>query len=212
MPSSGTSENWAGNRARKQLINKFFSGKAPNANVDDMISAAKDDRAMFYGVDRTLEIKKPSDFKQGFSCAKFTNLHSDGSATHDSKFVDMDVPFMRAAEAWLTYAEAQKRLGNDHECKMAIDHLRDRAHKSPQPKYTLNEICDEWAREFYYEGRRRMDLIRFGKFGGDSDYTWEWKGGSKDGGTIEASRNVYGIPTKECVANSNIKQNPGYGD
>ena len=57
-----------------------------------------------------------------------------------------------------------------------------------------------------------MDLIRFGKFGGDSDYTWEWKGGSQDGGSIEASRNVYGIPTKECVANSNIKQNPGYGD
>ena len=161
---------------------------------------------------RTLEIKKPSDFKQGFSCAKFTNVHADGSAAHDSKFVDMDVPFMRAAEAWLTYAEAEKRLGHDSECKMAIDYLRNRAHKSTQPKYTLNEICDEWAREFYYEGRRRMDLIRFGKFGGDSDYTWEWKGGSKDGGSIEASRNVYGIPTKECVANSNIKQNPGYGD
>ena len=212
MPSTGTSENWAGNRARKQLIDKFFSGKAPNGDVDEMVSAAKDDRAMFFGKDRTLEIKKPSDFKQGFSCAKFTNLHADGSATHDSKFVDMDVPFMRAAEAWLTYAEAEKRLGHDSECKMAIDYLRNRAHKSTQPKYTLNEICDEWAREFYYEGRRRMDLIRFGKFGGDSDYTWEWKGGSQDGGTIEASRNVYGIPTKECVANSNIKQNPGYGD
>ncbi|MCS2415977.1 RagB/SusD family nutrient uptake outer membrane protein [Bacteroides uniformis] len=33
--------------------------------------------------------------------------------------------------------------------------------------YTLDDICDEWAREFWFEGRRRrLDLIRFNKYAG----------------------------------------------
>lgn len=40
---------------------------------------------------------------------------------------------------------------------------RKRANAEEKDAYTLEQICDEWAREFYFEGRRRMDLIRFGK-------------------------------------------------
>jgi hypothetical protein len=123
----------------------------------------------------------------------------------------MDVPFIRLAEAYLTYAEAQTHLGNNDEAKDAIDALRDRANNpNKQPSYTLDDICDEWAREFAFEGRRRMDLIRFGKFGGNSNYTWEWKGGVKAGTNFSANKNVYGIPTNDLVSNSNLKQNPGY--
>ena len=76
--------------------------------------------------------------------------------------------------------------------------------------YTLNEICDEWAREFYFEGRRRMDLIRFGKFAGQSEYNWDWKGGTQAGALIPAYRNLYPIPTNDLNANPNLKQNTGY--
>lgn len=55
-----------------------------------------------------------------------------------------------------------------------------------------------------------MDLIRFNKFGGNTDYAWEWKGGAKDGTSFSANKNLYGIPTKDLVANPNLKQNPGY--
>ena len=74
----------------------------------------------------------------------------------------------------------------------------------------MNDICDEWCREFAFEGRRRIDLIRFGKFGGNTDYVWDWKGGTKEGTNFDAYRNLYPIPTKERVANPNLEQNFGY--
>lgn len=69
---------------------------------------------------------------------------------------------------------------------------------------------DEWAREFYFEGRRRSDLIRFGKFGGSSDYKWQWKGGVKEGTNFNANLNIFAIPDTDLNANPNLKQNPGY--
>jgi hypothetical protein len=211
MGNIGTSENWAGNRARRQLLDKFFpTSDAPEADVAEMVAAAGDDRALFFGKDRTLAIEEPTAFTEGYSCAKFTNLYSTGAASRDPKFVDMDVPFMRLAEAYLTYAEAKTRNGDSGSAKTAIDALRKRANASTQPEYTLNDICDEWAREFYFEGRRRMDLIRFGFFGGNSSYVWEWKGGVKAGTNFSATKNVYGIPTNELVSNPNLSQNTGY--
>lgn len=211
MGGGGTSEYWAGNRARRQMLDKFFpTSDAPAVDENAMAIAANDDRALFYGVKRTLTIEDVSDFTKGYSCAKFTNLYSTGATPRDSKFTDMDVPFMRLAEAYLTYAEAKTRLGDNAAAKTAIDVLKDRAHAKKQPTYSLNDICDEWSREFAFEGRRRMDLIRFNKFGGNSDYVWEWKGGVKDGTNFSANKNIYGIPTKDLVANSNLIQNPGY--
>ncbi len=37
-------------------------------------------------------------------------------------------------------------------------------------------LIDEWCRQFYMEGRRRSDLVRFGLFTG-SKYLWSFKGG-----------------------------------
>lgn len=214
MGDHGTSESWAGNRARKQLVEIFFPNSEPPTGLDvaGMVTAAGDDRAMFFSLDRNLSVEETSNFTDGFSVGKFTNCYSTGANPRDSKFVDMDVPFMRAAEAYLTYAEAQTRLGNTGEAKTAIDALKDRAHAtaSKQGVYSLDDICDEWAREFMFEGRRRMDLIRFGRFGGNSDYVWEWKGGARNGSNFSAQRNVFGLPTKDIVANNNLVQNPGY--
>lgn len=214
MGTGGTSENWAGNRARRQLMDKFFpTSDAPAVASTDMVAAAGDDRALFFGIDRTLAIdavEDIADFTKGYSCDKFTNIYSTGADPRDAKFTDTDIPFMRAAEANLTYAEAKTRLGESAAAKTAIDELRDRANAGKQTSYSLDDICDEWSREFYFEGRRRMDLIRFGRFGGASDYTWEWKGGSKEGTTISVNKNVFGIPTKDITANSNLVQNTGY--
>ena len=211
MGDTNTSENWAGNRARKELMQKFFlTSEAPQVDEVGMVAAAKDDRALFFGIDRLLSAADPADFTNGYSCAKFTNARSTGGAGRDPKFADMDVPFMRLAEAYLTLAEAKTRLGETSAAKTAIDALRTRANAATQPSYSLDEICDEWSREFAFEGRRRMDLIRFGKFGGNSSYTWEWKGGVKDGTNFSSTKNVYGIPTKDIIANDNLVQNPGY--
>ena len=55
-----------------------------------------------------------------------------------------------------------------------------------------------------------MDLIRFGKFGGSSDYTWQWKGGSFAGRNFEAYKNLFAIPSTDLNANPNLVQNEGY--
>ena len=76
--------------------------------------------------------------------------------------------------------------------------------------YSLNDICDEWSREFYFEGRRRMDLIRFNRYGGNVNYNWQWKGGTKEGRNFSEHLNIFAIPTNELTSNKNLIQNPGY--
>ncbi|MGL5957042.1 MAG: RagB/SusD family nutrient uptake outer membrane protein, partial [Phocaeicola sp.] len=211
MGESNTSENWAGNRARHDMMKKFFpNGTAPEKNENEMIAAAQDKRALFFGEKRKIAVDTVSIFTNGYSCAKFTNLRTDGEKGKDNKFVDMDFPLMRLAEAYLTLAEAKTRLGKLGEATSAIDALRTRAGANKKDQYTLDDICDEWSREFAFEGRRRMDLIRFDKFGGNNNYMWEWKGGIKEGTNFNKTKNIYAIPTREIEANSNLTQNPGY--
>jgi hypothetical protein len=73
----------------------------------------------------------------------------------------------------------------------------------------LNYILDERGREFFYEGQRRTDLVRFNKLGG-STYIWPWKGGVAQGKSVEDYLNVYPIPADDIGANENLKQNTGY--
>ncbi len=216
MTSWGTSEGWGGVRARKALVNKFFpNDDAPLlVNEIQMVAAAGDDRALFFsGTEdntRTLEINDPYTFKQGFSIAKWTNVRSDGQPSHDATWVDTDVPFFRTAEAYLTLAEATLRNGGSQKDALnAINVLRRRAHAKELSSITLDEILDEKAREFYFEGQRRTDLIRYGYFTG-GDYLWDWKGGVKNGTSVNSQYDVYPIPSSDINVNENLVQNKGY--
>ena len=62
-------------------------------------------------------------------------------------------------------------------------------------------FLDELGWEFCQEGRRRQDLIRFGVF-----TTKSWFSHDKSDNT----KNLYPIPNKIMLTNSNLKQNPGY--
>jgi hypothetical protein len=215
--STGTSENWGGNRARPQFVQQFFpGGGAPSSNDPVAVAAAAgDDRALFYTDGRTLHITKESDFKKGFSYIKFLNFHADGSAAHHTQFVDTDFPVMRVAEAYLTYAEADARLNGGSCTSDGIEKVKavqERAHKSTSSltAVDLDYLCNEWSRESGFEGRRRMDLIRFGKYGGQSTYKWEWMGGVESGSAFDSHLNIFPIPNSDLNANGNLKQNPGY--
>ena len=204
---------WGGNRARPNLIQKFFPNlDAPQAPSYEMPAAAGDDRAIFDGVGREINNLDRATFKNGYAVAKFVNFKTDGSSGHDATFMDADFFFFRTAEAYLTYAEATARQ-NGGTCTAdgikAINALRARAHATQRSGYSLNDILDEWSREFYFEGRRRVDLIRFGKFGGNTDYIWQWKGGTYQGRNFDAYRNIYAIPAAQLPAYNN-EQNPGY--
>ncbi|MBM6992441.1 MAG: RagB/SusD family nutrient uptake outer membrane protein [Prevotella sp.] len=211
---NGTDQNWGGNRARRDLVEKFFpSDDAPLVASYDMTAEASDDRALFWGLNRTEDVTTPATFGSGFSVTKFLNIKSDGSAGTDQSQPDADFFLMRTAEAYLTYAEATARQNSNKtttEGTAAINTLRARANAAQKAGYSLNDILDEWSREFYFEGRRRIDLVRFGKFGGTTDYKWQWKGGTYAGRDFDAFRNIYAIPTNDLTANEKLTQNTGY--
>lgn len=214
QPTALLPGDWGGNRARPDLVNKFFpNGDAPNVSSTEMTVAAGDDRAILWGLDRTLNNDDVSSFASGFSVAKFINWKSDGSDPHDATFPDIDFFLFRSAECYLTYAEATARQNGGNTTSEGagyINQLRSRANASTKTSYSLKDILDEWGREFYFEGRRRVDLIRFGYFGGSNTYTWQWKGGTQSGRAFSETKNVFAIPTTDLIANENLTQNPGY--
>jgi hypothetical protein len=67
---------------------------------------------------------------------------------------------------------------------------------------TEQELLDEWGREFIAEGRRRIDLIRFGKY---NSGTWWDKQADVDDHT-----KIYPIPLNALNLSPQLKQNPGY--
>lgn len=214
----GTAEGWGGNRSRENLIKTFIpSAETTAQNISTeaaMVALAGDDRALFYSQGHTFGNDDVKTFTNGFANIKWSGLYSTGANGSDVKFVDTDVPLLRAAEAYLTYAEATFRAnGNVSNSTVAstLNTLRTRAHAATQTAYTEQDILDEWQKEFHFEGRRRIDLIRFKRFGGyNVTYTWPWKGGTRSGSAFAATRNIYPIPTEDLNANRNLTQNPGY--
>ena len=191
--------------ASMALVKKFAS--------DGDLSKTADTRASFWTTDRTFEINKPTEFTEGYSVTKFKNITKSGQIGHDpnQQFPDMDFPLFRLAEANLTFAEATLRAGGDKQAALsAINQLRKRAKATEitATDLTLDFVLDEKAREFYFEAQRRTDLIRYNKF--TSNYTWDWKGETAGGTSISSPFSLLPIPSTQLVANSNLKQNPGY--
>ena len=154
----------------------------------------------------------PHDFTTGWSSYKWTNMASTGAIYAGNSFIDTDFPLFRSADAYLMLAECQLRGASnvtETEAKAAWNAVRRRAGLGEVTNYTLDELLDERGRELYWECHRRSDLIRFGKFTGDS-YLWEWKGGEHSGTAVSDNLALFPIPAAETNSNSKLGQNPGY--
>ena len=215
---AGTTENsWQGMRVRPQFVEKFFTDPTVvvNKSAKEIRDMNVDDRAIFWGKDRTLELGDNDKFAAGIATPKWNNNYSTNGTPHDSKNVDIDFFLFRVAEAYLNAAEAEMHLNgeNSAKAKSYIDALRNRAHAAVRASYSLNDVLDERARELYCEGQRRTDLIRFNQFGGSqATYKWELKGGSSNGTTFDKYLNVYPIPSSEILSNKNLTQIDGYNE
>ena len=224
-----TDQAWGGNRTRVDLVEKFIATSKldalPDWKTETITNAANDDRALLFGdnakgdfgiKDRKYTNDDLATFTDGIATTKYQSCRSDDGAVSNTTHNDNDIMLMRLAEAYLIYAEAEARAAGSNttlaEGTRLINVLRERANNSDlHTTYTLREILDERSRELYFEGIRRTDLIRYGYFGGSS-YTWQWKGGIHEGGKFEAYRNIFPIPQTERATNSNLEQNPGYGN
>jgi hypothetical protein len=196
--------NWSGYRAREQFINKFATG---------------DKRFLFVGDNKAIA-DHPGKYPYGLATYKYRNITSASTPGNpvygsDIRYADIDFPLFRLAEVYLIYAEAVKRGGSGGTETLAlgyINNLRERAYGDASGNISeldLDFILDERARELYWEGHRRTDLIRHNKFITGS-YLWEWKGGTQAGRAVSSHFNIYPLPAPDLQANTNLEQNPNY--
>lgn len=88
--------------------------------------------------------------------------------------------------------------------------MRTRAGVSTLGAITAEEILNERARELYWEGFRRTDLIRYNRFV-ENAYLWPYKGGVAAGTAVGNFRKLYPIPANVVLASKGvIEQNTGY--
>jgi len=200
VPNGG----WGGNRTRANLPALF-----PDAN------GTLDKRGVFFGTKTGID--DIGVFTDGLRATKFKNVTSTGAmgASLNGTFSSVDFPIFRLAEQYLIYGEAVMRGGTGGTTALALTYvnaLRARAYGNASGNVSTINIdffLDERGRELYWEGHRRTDLVRYGKYT-DGGYIWQFKGGVKAGTALPAYRNLYPIPTADLIANPNLKQNTGY--
>ncbi len=198
----GTAERWGGTRTTKEFVSLFTDNDARN---------------LFFTEGQSLEIEDLSSFENGYAVTKFRNVWYDGSgntiAGSNETFMDTDFPMFRLGDVYLMYAEAVKRDGGGNEAQAVeyVNALRERAGEPTISAGDLNLdfILDERGRELYWECHRRTDLIRHNKFTG-GNYTWSWKGNSKDGLSTDAKYDLFPLPAQDVNTNPNLSQNPNY--
>jgi hypothetical protein len=209
----GVTGPWAGLRTTSTMVEKFSN------TYDPTIPVAQDPRAIFYTNGQTLEIADIAVFSNGYAVPKFINKTSAGVAGSNATHADIDYPMFRLADVYLMYAEAHLRLGGGSLTTATgyVNELRERAYGNTSANITegdltLEFILDERVRELYFEGHRRIDLIRFGKFAGPDQAIWPWKGGVAAGQATEDFRILFPIPATDLNANPQLEQNEGYGE
>ncbi|MBK1438511.1 RagB/SusD family nutrient uptake outer membrane protein [Parapedobacter sp. ISTM3] len=109
----------------------------------------------------------------------------------------------RYADVLLMQAEAILRggTGTPAEALALVNTIRTNRGAAPFATLSLDDLIDERGRELYWEGWRRQDLIRFGKF---------LEPGQVRTTASEPHRLVYPIPSQQIAVNPNLQQNPGY--
>ena len=136
-------------------------------------------------------VKYPPDFAQGI----------DGNAENE-------LVIFRYADVLLMKAEALLRKGDAGPALTIVNSIRAVRGATPLGALTLDNLLAERGREFYWEGWRRNDMIRFGKFldplpaGAGTTSTRSTKSGNE--------RLIFAIPNQQLSVNPNLEQNPGY--
>ncbi|WP_162304496.1 RagB/SusD family nutrient uptake outer membrane protein [Maribellus luteus] len=134
----------------------------------------------------------------GYRCNKF--YPDKNSITRNQ---NNDLPIFRYADILLLKAEAILRGANatmGHTPVSLANMVRTRAKAMPYTTLDLDELLDERARELAYEGWRRNDLIRFGKF----EEPWGVKT------STDVRKRIFPIPQEQIDRNPLLEQNPSY--
>lgn len=151
---------------------------------------------------------RDGDHNSGWHFAKYPFYSDDDPGQMESDYTEIRLP-----EIIYSLAECKLRAGEKEEAAELLNSVRRRNYPAdelqqvlyaPEGNATLNmnEMLDEWGREFFAESRRRIDLIRFGKF---CTGTWWDKQPDADDHT-----KIFPIMRPILNSNHNLVQNPGY--
>ena len=127
--------------------------------------------------------------------------------------MESDYTEIRLPEIIYSLAECRLRQGKKAEAARLLNTVRRRYYTAEtlstalyvpegQANLDMQEMLDEWGREFFAESRRRIDLIRFDKFCSGS---WWDKTPDADDHT-----KIFPIMRPILNANPKLEQNPGY--
>jgi hypothetical protein len=132
----------------------------------------------------------------------FPHPNADGTVTDSGE--DNDYVILRYADVVLMKAEAIMRGGTDPKGETVlglVNSIRTPRGATALATVTEADMLAERGRELYWEGWRRNDQIRFGKFNDPVD---------QRPATTDKTRTIYPIPQRAVDTNPNLKQNPGY--
>lgn len=146
------------------------------------------------------DASNPAKSNEGVRSVKYE--YADGL---QGECMDNDYVVYRYADILMMKGEALVRQGHP---ELAVPLFNEVRSRTGLPDYTasdltLDEIYDERGREFAWEGLRRQDMIRFGKWCEPRDL--------KPNESPEYTK-LYPIPTNIRKTNVNLKQNSGYPD
>lgn len=149
------------------------------------------------------------DHNSGWHFVKYPLYSDDDEGQDQSDFCEVRLP-----EIIYSLAECKIREGKTSEAATLLNSVRKRYYPkenwaevlyAPEGSATLDltEMLDEWGREFFAEGRRRIDLIRYGKF---HDAWWD-KTADND-----THSSIFPLMRPTLDANDELVQNPGYNN
>lgn len=133
--------------------------------------------------------------------ARMMKYEVDPTALKDGKLLDNDIVLFRYADMLLMQSEAKVRNGENGDAE--LNRVRSRVGMPPQTA-TLDCLLEERMRELAWEGWRRQDLIRFGRF------TRAYSDRPQLPGEENGYTTVFPIPEKVVGMNPNLYQHKGY--
>ena len=151
---------------------------------------------------------RDGDHNSGWHFAKYPFYTDEDVHQMESDYTEIRLP-----EVIYSLAECKLREGKKAEAARLLNTVRRRNYPAenltevlyaPEGSANLDmtEMLDEWGREFFAESRRRIDLIRFGKF---SSGSWWDKNPDADNHT-----EIFPVMRSILNANPKLVQNPGY--
>ena len=200
-------EGWNGLSATKDLLAifrkggddprlemSFFTGKVKGADGQLIVV---DGQEFAYDPDRiAMDLSGSDEDKR--AGARWAKYELDPNSLANGQLVHNDYVLFRYADVVLMKAEAKVRLGQNGDAE--LKEVRDRVGASNRAA-TLDNILDERMLELSWEGFRRQDLVRFGKYTQANQHRTTASG---------AFRVVFPIPEAVLNKNVNLTPNPGY--